>query len=247
MLEEHVESNLRRWGFLFTEMVLIVASILLAFALDSWWDERKDREEEQQILIGLRDEFSHGRGLLVDRIEQHETDLRKMETLLAATYEGEWTSKEFSVDATLAAMIAPPTTDLGKGVLDALISSGRIELLRDQKLRALLAAWASVFGEVSDDEHMSRAFVFDRVIPYMIEHAVPISGPMGVWWGDWAPALKSVADSPEELARLLGDRHFAVMLEARLGFKWHTSGEYEDALDAVDAILAEIDESLAGN
>ncbi len=30
MLEERTETNLRRWGFLLTEMVLIVASILLA-------------------------------------------------------------------------------------------------------------------------------------------------------------------------------------------------------------------------
>jgi hypothetical protein len=245
MLEEHVKSDLRRWGFLFTEMVLIVASILLAFALDSWWDERKTREEEREILIGLHDEFTYGRGLLIDRIEQHETDLRKLETLLAATHEGKWTSNVFSIDATLAAMIAPPTTDLGRGVLDALISSGRIELLRNRELRVLLAGWANVFGEVSDDEHMSRALVFDRVVPYMIEHAVPISGPMGEWWGEWTPVRKSVSDSPEQLARLLGDRHFTVMLEARLGFKWHTTEEYADALNAIDAILAEIDESLA--
>jgi len=241
-----MESDLKRWGFLITEMVLIVASILLAFALDSWWGERKDREEEREILIGLRDEFTHGRNLLVDRIEQHEADLRKMETLLAATHQGEWTSSEYSVDATLAAMIAPPTTELARGVLDGLISSGRIELLQNRKLRGLLAGWANVFGEVSDDEHMSRALVFDRVVPYMIEHAVPISGPMGEWWGDWIPVRKSVADSSEELMRLLGDRHFSVMLEARLGFKWHTTEEYADALDAMDAILAEIEESLSG-
>lgn len=241
MLEERIESDLKRWGFLFTEMILIVASILLAFALDSWWDERKDREEEHEILLGLRDEFNHGRGLLVDRIDQHETDLRKMEALLAAMHEGRWVSGEFQIDESLAAMVAPPTTDLGKGVLDALISSGRIELLQNRELRTRLSAWANVFGEVSDDEHMSRDFVFERVIPYMIEHAVPISGPMGVWWDEWTPVLASVADHPEDMAR----RQFRVMIEARLGFKFHTTGEYEDALAAVDGILEEIDRSLA--
>jgi hypothetical protein len=41
MLEQRSHPTTRRWGFLLTEMVLIVASILFAFALDSWWDERK--------------------------------------------------------------------------------------------------------------------------------------------------------------------------------------------------------------
>ena len=36
----------------------------------------------------------------------------------------------------------------GNGVLDALISSGRIELLRNRELRARLAAWRGVIDEV---------------------------------------------------------------------------------------------------
>ncbi len=37
----------------------------------------------------------------------------------------------------------------------------------------------------------------------------------------------------------------AVLIVARLGFKMHTTGEYQAALEAVDEILAEIDRSMA--
>jgi 3-deoxy-D-arabino-heptulosonate 7-phosphate (DAHP) synthase len=47
------------------------------------------------------------------------------------------------------------------------------------------------------------------------------------------------------LGRLLNDSRFSVLLEAHVGFKMHTTGEYQVALDAIDAILAEIDASLA--
>ena len=39
------------------EGAAIVVSILLAFAIDAWWEERQERTEEQQILLDLADEF----------------------------------------------------------------------------------------------------------------------------------------------------------------------------------------------
>ncbi|MEJ2401941.1 MAG: hypothetical protein P8Y52_11190 [Xanthomonadales bacterium] len=238
------DSPLARWGLLITEMVLIVASILLAFALDSWWDERKDRVEEQAILQGLRAEFELNRTLLERRVAQHTREQAEVEILRAATVSGAWTSADLDLDTALAAMLSPPTTDLGNGVLDALISSGRIELLQNRELRAQLAAWRGVIDEVLDDEQMNRDLVFDRTIPYFIAEGIPLSGPMSYWSDDWGDTARSLGDDPEAVARLLGDPRFKVLLEARLGFRYHTSGEYRTALEAVDDLLAEIDRSL---
>lgn len=244
MLEQHSKSNLKSWGFLFTEMVLIVASILFAFALDSWWDERKERAGEMEILQGLKEEFLLNQGKLEYRISTHSSNLQALEEMLSAAINGHWDSDDVEVDQALAAMIAPPTTDLGNGVLDALISAGRIEMLSNRVLRARLAAWEGVYREVWDDELMGRDFVFDRVVPYMIHWGVPISGPMSTWPGQQLEITRSVTDKPEELARLLSDPQFLVMLEARIGFNKHATGEYGAALEAVEKILAEIDRSL---
>ncbi len=67
----------------------------------------------------------------------------------------------------LGHLVGAPTTDLGNGVLDALISAGRIELLSNRELRARVAEWKGVFGEVHDDEVMNRKLVFELVIPYL--------------------------------------------------------------------------------
>ena len=243
MLEERSDPDLKRWGFLFTEALLIVASILLAFALDSWWDERKERVEEAEILHGLEEEFFLNRSKLDYRIEQHMQDLEGMAALLAAANRGYWDSADMSVDEAIASLIAPPTTDLGNGVLDALISSGRIELLTNRELRSRLATWEGVFAEVRDDEEMSRDFVFERVIPYLVEKGVPLSKAMGAWPGTHFEKLRSITDDPARFASFLQDPRFAVILEARMGFKMHTSGEYQSAVEAVDGILREIDRS----
>lgn len=71
MSDTTTHADVRRWGFLITEAVLIVASILLAFALDSRWDERKNRVEDGEILRGLVQEFARGRETLLHRTDQH--------------------------------------------------------------------------------------------------------------------------------------------------------------------------------
>jgi len=245
MLEQRSHPTIKRWGILLTEMILIVASILFAFALDSWWDERKERVEETKVLHGLKEEFLLNRSMLEQRIATHSSDLLAIEELLAAVLRGYWDSTEIEVDQALAALIAPPTTDLGNGVLNALIGAGRIELLTNRSLRARLAAWEGVFEEVRDDEIMARGFVLDVIIPYLIRQGVPMSGPISLWKDQSLNAPRSIVNNPEALTRLLTDPEFTVILELRVGFKMHATGEFQAALDAVGEILAEINKSLA--
>lgn len=48
----------RNWGFLLTEAALIVASILLAFAIDAWWDGRQVEEQRVELLTSLREDLA---------------------------------------------------------------------------------------------------------------------------------------------------------------------------------------------
>ena len=43
----------------------IVASILLAFAIDAWWEDRQERETEQVMLASLQHDFVTSRADLV--------------------------------------------------------------------------------------------------------------------------------------------------------------------------------------
>jgi hypothetical protein len=55
------------WTRLIAEGLAIVVSILLAFAIDAWWEQRQDTAEERRILVSLRDEFTEIRALLNER------------------------------------------------------------------------------------------------------------------------------------------------------------------------------------
>lgn len=227
---------------LVAEALVIVASILLAFGIDAWWNERQERIEETEILFGLSQEFTHNRAILENRLTEHVTIVRAVEGLLAATYRGSWESGDFTVIEALGALIGPPTTDLGSGVLDALLSAGRLQVLTNKELRVKLTGWEGVFEEVHDDEMIGRNFVFDRIIPYLMRWGVPLNGAF-LYTRIRSPT--SISDDAEAVTRLWADAEFRAILEVRYGFLSHNTGEYDLALVAIDEILGEIELSLS--
>jgi len=223
------------------EAILIVASILLAFGIDAWWNERQERIEEAEILQGLKQEFDRNQTILEIQIALHSDALLAIEELLAASRRGFWESDAHSVDEALGLLISPPTTDIGSGVLDALVGAGRIQILSNKNLRSKLAAWKGVFGEVHDDEVMGRNFVMNRIINYLTKEGVPLGGAFNNTGTKWPTAL---ADDADALSRLWADPEFRSILEVRYGFKSHTTLEYEVVMKAIAEILAEIERSL---
>ena len=137
-----------------------VASILLAFGVDAWWDERQDREAEQEILSGLHEEFTRVAQGLEDSGAIWDSISVRIGTPLAAAEAGRDLSLA-QARASLAAMTAPYTFDPGSGVRDALIASGRLDLIRHGELRRQLVAWDGVLREVQDNEVFGRAFILD--------------------------------------------------------------------------------------
>lgn len=53
MTEEVIAHQRRKFSSMAIEAVIIVLSILFAFAIDAWWDERKERTEEHEILAEI--------------------------------------------------------------------------------------------------------------------------------------------------------------------------------------------------
>lgn len=239
--------DIRSWGFLLTEGLLIVVSILFAFALDSWWEERRDQKDELAILHALHDEFTanrevvtYYRGLNLDGIES-------LEALLLAIGAGRWVSDTRSPDEALAYLILAPTPDVGAGVLNALISSGRIELLQDNDLRIRLATWQGVFDELMDDLLPSKGFAYDTVIPLVINLGLPATGAfekMDIFFGDEVPR-RTLADNQEAMERLLTDPRLPTMLEIRTGILRHAQQEYDIVLEEIDGILGDIEASIS--
>ena len=232
------------WRRLSIEAAAIVGSILLAFAIDAWWEERGLRIEEQQVLQGLREEFLSVRNVLSEHLSVHLIDLQTLENFLVAAEDGNVEEAGPLVDAAVVVLLSPMTSDLGSGTLAALLSSGRIEILTNRTLRAKLASWDGVIGEVWDDQALNAKSVYEIHIPYFLAENIPAGAAMHQWYDEWTLPRKSPSDDPDMISRLMRDETLRAMVEIRYGYKRHTTVEFEIAIDAVDAILAEIESSI---
>jgi hypothetical protein len=55
--------------------------------------------------------------------------------------------------------------------------------------------------------------------------------------------IRSLNDDPDARIRLLSDPGFMTLLEVRIGYKSHITGEYQVALNAVNRILEQLEAS----
>lgn len=168
-----------RWSKPLVEAVVIVGSILLAFGIEAWWDERGERVREQEAIARLIDEFEAVDAELVrigevwrgdrDADETNDVDVPGGMQMLERTLRAVGTEvPEDEADAMLAGMLGVGgAVRLPEGVLSALLSSGELSLIRSDSLRVALAEWGAYKRVVESDGGDLRTLVNDRIIPYL--------------------------------------------------------------------------------
>ncbi len=159
------------WLRVFVEGAVIVGSILLAFGIDAWWEERQERKEERVALEALRQEFVNNIEVLRDTQRIHvdlaETADRLNELLLNAAL-GETIQV---ADSLLYVLIVYRTPDVAMGTLNTLLASGRIGIIHDRVIQQALAGWPAVVQEAVEEENLIRDYIVEELIPGLAGHA----------------------------------------------------------------------------
>ncbi len=203
------------WKRISAEGIAIVVSILLAFGIQAWWESRQDQAEEVEILAGLELEFEDQVVILEERRQSIQTALAEVGELLVAAQRGFWIETDGLIDDGLIALLETSTIDLGQGVHDSLISSGRLELLANKRLRNALADWEGVLDEAHDDEFFSLGWVYAHMYPYLVQSGVPLSRSFGDYIGTWPVPTESAAEREDATAQLWSDPVFEALLQTR--------------------------------
>lgn len=250
MSNDHATDSRMPLGRLLVEAALIVTSILLAFGIEAWWDGHRDREEEGRVLMGLEAEFRQHVATLEGYTERSNAALRRLRYLLDGELRGVGEVPDDSLDMAFWDLMWAPTFDPGSGTRDALISSGRLELLQSEELRDRLAAWQGVVDELRDNQLAVRGYVVDTLVPFLSAQAIPLARPLSncsCW--NVHPAAPSEARTPPRLPdltqdlisryrRTTSDPEFQGLLAYRYFWEAASSSEARDALAAANEILA---------
>jgi len=224
------------------EGALIVVSILLAFAIDAWWDGRQEGKEEAAVLQGLHAEFRGHQEAITStllRYGQAEEDLRWL------VRRGGSDQDPYPLDSLRWALqwaLGSPTFDPPTGTILGLLSSGRLERISRAELRSALAAWPAMVEDIRENEESIRAFVTLELVPALAGKGLFLGTLLspGVPWpreddeGVWRAAVPVVQADPE-VRNLLAHRYHWVPV---------TVQEYREAQTLAQRILSLLDEEL---
>lgn len=150
------------------EFLVVVAGILVALALNAWWQGQQQIREEQRLLVALLDEFTANQDRLAEILAFH-TDVKgTARTLLAVSADPNHTVTADSVDRLLANVSwFSSYTTLESTVLDGAVLDGQLGSVRTDSLRRLLSTWRSDVRSAESESSQELAHYVNTWLPLL--------------------------------------------------------------------------------
>lgn len=230
------------WIRIAAESAAIVASILLAFAIDAWWQERSDRKAELVLLERLRADYIEIQSSL-RLVEEEHRKARNACIYLLAMAIGDLLPATTEVDRMVAIVfLTSRTFNPGSGAVASFISSDGAQLLRNQLLADKLLAWSSLVEELQEEEANLQKGVAERWSPY-IASRVSIGPYLATF--DEMHGMPSRISTPSTRVPLAVDEEFLNHVLDR--FKWQQIAlrDIEPVSSVIADILALIEKELS--
>ncbi len=154
---------------LLLEGLVVLVSILAAFFLEGWRDDRELARELEQELASVGRELDRNRELVLAEVAAINRIVAGTDALLGRL-EANDESRFIAVSDSLAwlATLWGPTLDPSLGAVDALISSGRLALIDNPDLRLGLAGLRDVLADAAAEQQLALQLSFDRLYPLVL-------------------------------------------------------------------------------
>ena len=176
----------KNWAKYLIEALVITFSIIGAFMLDNWNEERQNRKEEQVILAGLKEEF-------LENLDEVSRNIGLNEDVITATYAmidllriEDWRKDHDLIDSLVARIYMFGTFDAQTGISDELISAGKLSLLTDTRLKKQLTGWSGILHNAQEDYDIRLQLYSFILIPEFIKHFTLANGDRYVDFSSWS-------------------------------------------------------------
>jgi hypothetical protein len=148
------------------EGVVVVASILIAFALDAWWDDRQIQQETAEDLAIVQFELAENIRLIQVTMEIMNQVVAANDTLIAKLMAQPDSDLVEIEDTTIFfGIFSNPTLDLSLGGTDSWIAAGRLGGVGSPILRQRLASMRGKVEDVVEEQHIAREIAVHEIYP----------------------------------------------------------------------------------
>jgi hypothetical protein len=132
------------WLRISTESFAIVASILLAFAIDAWWANREAMREVEGSLQALHAELERNLEVIDRELAYRNAVIESLEVLNQASETSADRGPD-QIDTLLGDLTWVGISEFSTGALESLLQSGLFGQLESQELRQVLASLPALY------------------------------------------------------------------------------------------------------
>ena len=150
------------------EIALVVIGILIALQVNNLNTNRQNIEKERLILSGIKDVFHDNLAILsgteydrLKRAHQATLDLLDMANPNPSNFAGH------AIDSLLSLVLSIPSFYPSTGVIDELLNSGQLSLIRDIELRNHLSNWPGLLHDYTEDITIGFNYQQNVVLPVL--------------------------------------------------------------------------------
>jgi len=165
----------RHPGQFVVELVLIVAGILIALAIDGWAGDARDRQTEQVYLELLLRDVREIRGQIEAQIEFEEDKVDKGAKAYAALSVPDPRVNKAEIRSLLGLLSGRRTLSLNSATYSQMVSSGHLQLIRNRELRDQIVRY---FAELERSERVAEKnnqVLMDEIyIPFLMRAGITV-------------------------------------------------------------------------
>jgi hypothetical protein len=217
----------------------IIFSILLAFSIDAWWDQRKQNKTEREQLESIKSELKVGLSNLDNILSAVDFHANNLDSLIIMMRNAKSKSIEVS-GPLLGSMIMWRTSDVSLSTLNTMIASGTLNQLSNPELRVKLANLPAVQTDLTEDEVMAKDFSENQMVPLLAR--------MGLASTAYAnrPGFKGYASRTPigDFEQVSPTEELIGMLTVRRVHFWYTQSQLPIFRDYIEDLTKLIDDEL---
>ena len=134
------------------EIVLVMLGILLALQVNNANEERKNRALESAFLSDIHQDFVDNKSQFEERLKSFRNQFQIADSLCRKVFpitDNNW--KE--VKKVYGGVFLPNTFDPNRSSTNALISSGRIDIIQNDSLKKLILVWNDKYEDYKESEY----------------------------------------------------------------------------------------------
>jgi hypothetical protein len=227
-------NQILKWRSAVLEGFAVLVGILLAFAIDAWWDLRSQDEEARAYLAALETELLENRRIVDRDLESLRSWVADSRSFLEDVVSPSAEPSYEQVERMLWEMGPWQTTPLLRAALDDLKSSGGLQAIESAELRRAIADYDRKLDRDASELDDLRDNFREYTLQYHIQHGSFTEFE----WEEYAEVEESIGSFELDIEAFVANRTYANLLILRILNYSNLRDTHLEVQTQIDRVLA---------